>query len=372
MISQEDLQELLALESESAPVVSLYLDTNTAQTSSETIKRQARAMLKEAECPDEDVEAIENYLDLAYHWDKPGLAVFSCAGEDYFRSFPAAVSFRNRVRVGTRPHVKPLAHLLDHYAHYGVAVVDRVGARYFEYHLGELQDSAGTMGEDVRKLKRGGGSARGGAAGSGQRGGQGARHEAEVAQRNLRDAAEVAEQFFNGKPIRRLFIGGTTENVAQFRELLSKRMQSRIAGTFAIDMTAGEHEVREQSLELLQEANQRREQELVDQLITTAAKGGNAVTGLADTLRTVSEGRVQTLILSDGYRAPGYRHQVSHFLAVHANEAVPFGDEEQVQSVDDIVEEAVSRTIEQGGHVEIVSSSEKLDRAGRIGALLRY
>jgi hypothetical protein len=37
-----------------------------------------------------------------------------------------------------------------------------------------------------------------------------------------------------------------------------------------------------------------------------------------------------------------------------------------------VVEAAVSRTMEQGGHVEVISDNVELERAGWIGALLRY
>ena len=372
MIRQEDLQELLAFHTDEGQVVSLYLDADISQQTSETIKMQVRAMLKEAGDISEEAGVIEHYLDFSYDWSMPGLAIFSCANQDFFRAYTSAITFRNRVRVNNKPHLKPLTHLLDHYAYYGVIIVDRIGARFFEYHLGELQDSAGTMGEDVRKLKLGGGSTRGGGTSSttGQRGGQGGRHEEEVVLRNMRESAAAAQQFFSDKPIRRLFLGGTAENVALLRDNLSKQLQSRVAGTFAVDMTAGEHEVRERSLGLLRQANAAREQELVKRMITIAAKGGAAVIGLDATLKTVSEGRVQTLVISDGYRSPGYSDAGSNFLTAYEGDTSPYGDE--LVKVPDVVEAAVSRTMEQGGLIEIVSDSPELEEAGRIGALLRY
>jgi peptide subunit release factor 1 (eRF1) len=372
MIRQEDLQELLQFEAEEGDVVSLFLDADTSQQTSELVKKQAKALLKEAGDIDQDASDIEQYLDFSYDWNMPGLAIFSCSRQEFFRTYTSAVAFRNRVRVNNKPYLKPLSHLLDHYSHFGVIVVDRIGARFFEYHLGELQNSEGTMGEDVRKLKLGGGSARGAGTSSttGQRGGQGGRHEEEVIQRNMREAAAVAQQFFAGKSIRRLFIGGTAENVAQLREYLSKQLQSRVSGTFAIDMTAGEHEVRERSLELLRQANIEREQELVENMITTAAKGGNAVVGLDATLASISEGRVQTLVISDGYSQPGYADIESNYLTAYEGKSSPSGGE--LVKVADVVEAAISSTMEFGGSVEIITDSPQLETAGRIGALLRY
>jgi peptide subunit release factor 1 (eRF1) len=372
MITHEELQELIAFDGGDSQIVSVYLNTDTGEQSSETIKLQARSLLKEAGDFPEDFEKIEAYLELSFDWAKPGLAIFSCAKKGFFRSFPTAVSYRNRVRIGSKPHVKPLAHLLEYYANYGVIVVDKVGARFFEYHLAELQDKAGTMGEEIRKTKQGAGSGRAGAStsGTGTRGGQ-SRHEEEAVQRNLRETADAAGRFFAGKAIRRLFIGGTAENVAQFREHLAKQLQSRIAGTFAIDMTAGEHEVRKQTIKLMQEANARREGSLVQNMITSAAKGINATIGLDNTLKAVGEGRVQTLVISDGYRTPGFVHDSSPFLTVHDDAEAPYNDGSW-QRVNDVIEAAVHRTMEQGGQVEIVSENAQLEEAGQIGALLRY
>ena len=372
MITEQDLQELLAYDARGGHVVSLYLDVDRSQQTADMIKKQSRSMLKDITVGDRDSEAIENFLDYAFDWGKPGLAIFSCSSDDYFRDYQVSVPFRNRARVGKKPYIKPLTHLLDYYAHYGVIAVDRVGARFFEYHVGELENMGGTMGDDVRKLKSGGGSTRGGgsSASTGQRGGQGGRNEEEVILRNMRETAVAASEFFANKPIRRLFLGGTAENVALLRDNLTKQLQSRIAGTFPIDMSAGEHEVRQRSLELLREANLNREQKLVNQMITTAAKGGQAVIGLDATLKNISEGRVQTLVISDGYHSTGFIDEQRSILSAYERVDSPFADD--MVKMDDIVEAAVSRTMEQGGTVEVISDSDELEQVGRIGALLRY
>lgn len=365
MFTQENLDELLAFDAGDDHVVSLYVNADPSDHPMETIKLQVRGLLKEVEAP-EDVERIEQYFDLVHDWGKPGVAIFSCSAQDFFRAYQTAVPFRNRVRIKSKPYVKPLLHLTKYYANYGVILIDRVGARFFDFHLGELQDTAGAMGEDVRKLKHGHGSSA-----AGRRGGQGgARQEDEQAQRNMRDAAEAAGHFFARKNIRRLFIGGTSENVAQFREMLPRQLQSCFAGAFPVDMDAGEQEVRERSLELLHELNAEREQRLVEQMLTNAARGSAAVTGLGPTLRMVSDGRVDTLLVSDGFRKPGFRHPASGYLAETADDDV-FGNAD-FEPVPDVVDEAVTRTLEQGGHVEVISDNAELEGAGRIGALLRY
>lgn len=372
MFSQDHMQELLTYDGNGDGVVSVYLDTDSTRQSVEAIKLTARGLLKEIQPQHEkEAQTIERYLDLSYDWSRPGLAIFCGQGGSFFRSYPSPVAFRNRLRLGPRPYVKPLAHFLDHYAHFGVILVDRVNGRFYEYHLGELQATDSFSGAEVRKAKRGGGSSavgrRGGGGTSGPGGGD---HEEEIAARNLRDCAAAAGRFYADRPIRRLFLGGTSETVAQFRDLLPKQLQSCLAGSFAVDMDMGEPEVRRRALELLRQVNAEREDQLVERLITLHAMGANAVLGLDDTLQAVSEKRVEALIIGDGYRWPGYVQESSGFVV--ANLARSPLTESELSEVEDVVDAAVAQTVAQGGHVEIIADHPSLEAAGRIGAILRY
>lgn len=367
MSRQDQLQSLLTLDAGPNKVVSVYLDTDSSRQSTEAIRLQARTMLKETcSALEADAAAIERYLDYSFDWSKPGLALFSCAEQGFFEAHPIAVSFRNRVRVADKPYVKHLAHFLDYYATYGVVLVDRLGVRFLVFDLGELIETEGHLGEEVRRLKSGQGPMT-----MGIRGGLGGdRHEEEVAHRNMREAAAAAQAFFAKRPVRRLFLGGQTTAVSEFRDLLPKQLQSCIAGTFNIDSNATEHEVGQRALRLLREANEEREAKLVQTLVDQHGQGGNAVVGLDDTLQAVCDRRVQTLLISDGFRSPGYKEEGMRFVVANLAKS-PLSDQELVE-VNDVVETAVTYTIEQGGHVEVVSGNPHLESVGRIGAILRY
>jgi peptide subunit release factor 1 (eRF1) len=267
-----------------------------------------------------------------------------------------------------RPYVKPLADLLDLYGNYGVAVVDKQGARLFSFHLGELQEQEGTLGESVRKIKRGGASSFPGRRGGGT--GQ-TRDAEEIAERNLKESARFAAGFFKGNRVRRVLIGGTDENVAQFRTLLPKTWQSLVVGTFPMDMNAGHTQVLERATATVAAREREREAHMVQVLITTAAKGREAVIGLDDTLGAVHDGRIQTLVLSEGFRAPGYRCPGCRFVTSEKLEGCPFCGQ-PFEKIDDAVEHAVRRVISAGSEVEVVHGVPDLEHAGRIGAMLRY
>ncbi|MCL4868118.1 MAG: hypothetical protein KJ063_04045 [Anaerolineae bacterium] len=367
MFVEQQLHELLDFSANGNRVLSLYVDTDLRHQPVETIKLQVRSLLREAKGTNqEDVERIESYFDTTYDWKQPGIALFSCLKQGFFKAYPVAVSFRNRIRLGTTPYVKPLAHFVEHYAHYGVILVDKVGARFFDFHLGELVGEGMYEGEAVRGLKRGHGSSA-----TGMRGGQGGgRQEEETILRNIREIANHAERFFRSNKIRRLFLGGTQENIALLREYLPKQMQTFVAGTFTLDIDANEAEVNEQALQRLREVNNAREEQLVQMMITAAAKAGQAVVGLDDTLQAVSQGRVQHLVVSDGYRQPGYRYDATQFVTV--NLALSPYPEHDLQPVDDVIDAAVTYTMAHGGRVEVISDNPALDKVGHIGAILRY
>jgi peptide subunit release factor 1 (eRF1) len=92
--------------------------------------------------------------------------------------------------------------------------------------------------------------------------------------------------------------------------------------------------------------------------------------GLDETLQAVSDKRIQTLIISDGFRTPGYVHDASGFVV--ANLARSPLAEEELTAVDDVIDAAVMQSMTQGGHVEVISENPELERIGRIGAILRY
>jgi peptide subunit release factor 1 (eRF1) len=296
------------------------------------------------------------------------MAVFSAAGGAYFRAYPLAIPLRSRVRVSSQPYVKPLVNLFDSYGSYGVVLVDQQEARLFYFHLGQLREEGGLMGEGIRRTKSGGGSQA-----PGRRGGSSGmtRHTAEQAERNMREAADFAVRFLRENRVRRVLIGGTEGNVALFLNLLPKAWQSLVVGAFPIDLSAGHTEVLERATEVAAAAERKREARLVDQVVTAAAKGQAGVVRLEDTLGAVHEGRVHTLALLDGLQSPGYRCQGCGYLTVQALDGCPFCGNIFVE-IPDAVEMAVNRVMRDGGEVEIVQESPVLESVGGIGAILRY
>jgi peptide chain release factor subunit 1 len=366
MFTEHDLWELLDFKTDH-PVLSVYLNTDPSQGSADAYKLRLRSMLKDVNL-EKDVQIVENYFDFEFDWSGRSVAVFSCQPEDFFRAYSFAVSIEDRLRISQRAHVKPLADLLDSYGGYGVALVDKIDARLFYFHLGELLEEEELSGESVRRTKRGGGSQalgrRGGAAGQ-------TNYSQEVAERNIKEAAEFAARFFSEFNVRRVMIGGTEENVTVFRNHLPKSWQSLVVGNFPINKNASQAEVMQRALEVGREAERIKQVKLVQTIVSNAGKGRGGVVDLEDTLNAVHDGRVHSLVIREGYRAPGYRCQGCGYLTSEQLDKCPFCENE-FDEISDAVDLAVRRVMLESGEVEVIRDSEKIDDFNEIGALLRY
>lgn len=366
MLTESDQKELLEFTATS-PVLSVYLNTDPSAGNADAYRLRLRNMMKEVNLP-QDIEAIERYFKTEYNWSGRGVAVFSCAPQGFFRAYPLAVPVRDMIAAGDRPAIKPLADLRDSFGGYGVVLVDKQGARVFSFHLGQLTEQEGVLGEAVKHTKQGGASTR-----PGSRGGvAGQTHYVEeVIERNMKAAVDFAVRFFEINHVRRVLIGGTDENVALFKSLLPKAWQSLVVGTFPMSMTASHIDVLGKALQAGRDAETLRIDRLVERVISGASQGGSGVVGLADTLSSLNDGRVQTLVVLDGFETPVYRC-VSCGRMTHEKRLTCAVCEGQIEMFPDGVELATSVALRTGGDVQTVCESPALLEAGSIGATLRY
>lgn len=369
MFGKKDLHELAEYRSRHT-VLSLYLNTDPTHQATEEYKLALRKLLKETngQASAKDIAAVERFVDFEYDWKGRGIAIFSCAAEDYWQQYSLAVPVESRAIVSDKPFITPLASLWDTYGRFAVSIVDRQGARLLLFQMGELIHEEGTMGEEVRRVKKGRGSAS-----AGRRGGDGgisARREDEVAARNLKEAAEMTVAFCETHRPRNLLLAGTESTLAQFKSNLPRVWADRAIGAFSVDMAENQNEIRNRAFSILEHVEAERKIALADAVITAAAKSSNGVVRLGDTLNAVHQGRAKTLVVAQGYHAPGYRCIGCGHITDRRTKTCSFCSGEIVE-ISNAVEAAVSQALELGSKVEIVRDHPRLNEVG-IGALLRY
>jgi peptide subunit release factor 1 (eRF1) len=366
MFTEIQLKELAGITTKS-PALTVYLNTDPALGNADTIKLRLRTLLKDVEL-EKDIEIVQDYFESNHPWTGRGIAIFSCKADGYFRTIPLGVSVRDLVFTGDRFSVKPLADLMDIYGGYGVILVDRQGARVFHFDMGELVEQEGILGTLVKHTKRGGSSTI-----TGQRGGTAGQtgYEDEIVERNMKEVASFASRFFEEKHVRRVLIGGTDDNVSHFRSLLPKTWQSLVIGTFPMSMTTSHSDVFAKALQIGKEVEAARDLQMVRVVLSQAGKGTGAEIGFENTLRAISQSRVQTLVVTEGFRQSAHHCTGCGRLTIHSN---PLCKDcgSQIIPVEDGVELAVSAVMRSGGNVQIVPNMIDFEKAGNIGALLRF
>jgi peptide chain release factor subunit 1 len=368
MLSQHDLQQLASYQG--SDVLSLYINVDPTRQTNDEYRLALRHLLKSVNgtALPEDVTQIETYFDHEYDWSGRSVALFSAQKSDFWRAYPLALPLANYIHIGHKPYIAPLMAVWDTYGSYGVALIDRLGVKLMVYQMGELMEVEGTMGEEVRSVKTGRGSSMVGHRGGSE--GHTARRVAEVIRRNVKESAAMAASVFAASQCKQILIGGADEVANEFMAALPAPWPDRVAGTFAAAIDTPEDQLREITLSILAENARRREHELADKVITAAAKGANGVARLDDTLSAARDGRIQMLLVAEGYEAPGYRCNQCGYVTTQELQPCPFCGG-TFTHISHAVEAMIEQIVAQGSEIRIINDHAQLKEAG-VAALLRY
>jgi peptide subunit release factor 1 (eRF1) len=268
----------------------------------------------------------------------------------------------SRVVIDHAPAVGELEVLLREHEPMGVLLADRQRARMFVFELGELVERSELFEAVPRDLD---------VRGERDRGSDLKQVVETHTQQHLRHAARVAFEVWNQHPFRHLVVGACDPHIrAQLESNLHPYLRSRLCGQITLPVTAGHTEVLAAAQAAEAEVERRREAELVERLRAAVASGRRAVAGLGPVMDGLSAHRVDTLVLSKGYAAPGWRCRACDTLAAIGPRCK--GCRGEMVPVDDVVEDAIEEALAQSCQVEICVGNADLDVMGRIGALLRY
>lgn len=366
MLDNTALSKLLEFRSQH-DVASLYLNLDPSEGNIDLHKLRLRKLIEEIRS-EADRQVISEFYESKREWRGRALVLFSCAADNFFETYTLQIPVRDMVRTDKSPYVKPLIDLVDSFGNYGVALLNKQSLRLLVVHLGELLAGTEVAGEQIRHVKHGGASTVPGR----QSIGAGRTHyEDELEERNMRSFVESAVQFFEKNGIKRILLGGTDDNVSMFQALLPKHWQGMVYSTFAFTKTDREIDLVQKALSIGEQVERRREDELVEMLITAAAKGKEGVVSLNETLGAMHAGQVQTLLVDKDFHAPAFQCENCGFLTAYNvyNQCIYCGH--VVTQIPDAIDMAVQQVIQSGGEVEIVVDNPAMQKIG-IGALLRY
>lgn len=370
-IRERTIRDLAAFRGERAPVTSVYLDVDgrrrirprDCELALERLIRpvRERAQRDGAASVTADLRRIEDHVRAGIDRSNVrGVAFFACDAHGFWEVVELAVPVRDRIVVNHAPFVRELEAVVTRHEPLAVLLVDRQQARLLLFDQGELLDKQ-DLAEDLPRHDDDGGRL-----GKDQVAG----HAAAAAQRHLRHAAAAAFALFSEPGFEHLVIGGPDEITAELVRELHPYLQERIAARVPLAVHCSDDDIRQAAEQVEARVQREREAAVVERLRTAVGTGAGGVAGLAGVLDALVARRIDTLVVSDGFEAPGWRCPGCAWVGTVGRRCPVCGN--TMEAVADVVEEAVEDALTQACRVAICRDNADLDVLGRVGALLRY
>lgn len=380
MILKHELDELLSRgEDAESPVLSVYLNVNQGQmenlnrgfeTALKNVLREAERRSAENGARKEFQSDAEEVVSFIRNYVPSGrtLVAFCDVSSGYFWHKSLRVPLDNQAQWLPAPYLRPLIEARDEFERYAVVLTDRAHARMFIVFFDEVEEHREVMAEDDVKHFDASGKDRIWSQMSNQR------KSDQHASAHLKNVADIMDHWAEEKRFDRLLIGGPADAQNELEKILSERLKKRLIGTLTLAVDAPEHDVIAAATQKAVAFERAYEMDLVDRLITAAAKNGQAVRGIEETLTAATEGRIRSLVYAQGYQAAGGRCTQCHVRLPEQPEQCPHCSG-GVTAEPDLVEYLVSSVARTGGAVEQVrqEASDRLsEEAAGIAAFLRF
>lgn len=370
---EEVLTRLIEFDSGGMPVVSLYLNAQANQHGRDQYDRfirrefSARAKTFEPRTPEgesfrRDAERIEKYLAEEVRPSASGIAIFACAGKDDF-FLPVQVDLpieRHQLFAFNKPHLYPLARLMNEYRRYAVLVADTNRARIFVFGRGRIHATEEVQSETTNRSQMGGWSQM-----------RYQRHVDNLHQHHALDVVEALDRIAREEGIENVIIAGDEVIIPLLRQQMSPELARKTEDTLRLDIRATEQEIMKRTLEIFRARDAEIDQDRVAELKDAVRGTGLGVAGAADTLAALANGQVDELFLTAGINEfqPEPDEVRSVLAAYQADEGVETLDAAKPRVV---VDEIIRRAKETGARINFIEDTSLLNEMGGVGATLRY
>ena len=316
----------------------------------------------ERQALEEDVKRVRDYLrGPSFSADGAhGLAVFAAGAGGLFETLKLPRAVDAGVLIDDSPWIEPLAGMLSD-GRWGVLLVNRRSARLLVGARDRLEQVM-SFTDEVRG--QGGTGAREHA---GREGGQSEEHE-----EHLRKAAQEAFKQLRGAPFDHLLVGVPAELRGGIEHELHSSLRERMRGFIEVDVEhSSPDDVVAAAAPAIERTERQREREKLDRLIEGVSTGGHGAAGLDETLGALNERRVETLLIAEGFVAPGSLSSASGLLHSQESGTSPVDGSDLIPRAD-IVESAIEAALAQSADVLVVRHHDDLAEHGSIGAVLRF
>jgi len=346
------------------PVLTLLMDLDperfaTAEARASEISSlvdQAHALVEAAGLEHDGHASLRALVDQAraylesgdYASGARGLALFARPEGEELLAVRLTVSVATRAVLDRWPLLAPLTR--EPATAWGVAVVDRRHARLLRGGPARLEQAGELTENDDRESHTHG-------------------YLSEEMKAHLDRTSEALRVAHRHRPLDALLLGGHQELLGEAEARLPPELGERLRGSVTVDVKATPEEVLQAARPEMEREHERRIDEAVERLGSGAAHGKGAL-GLEDVLETLTERRVEILLLEDDLVAPGVECPACGWLGPEGRDTCP-ADDTQTQRRDDVVA-ALGRAAEQDAAVLFLHERDDVRANGGIAAVLRF
>ena len=367
------LETLLDFEPVDAPVISLYLDARADQHGQQNflpfVRKQLTNRIKsydnesdEQTSLEEDFVRIVRYLESEVPAAVQGLAIFaSSKAKDWFEVGLFDAPFeRNRLFVSDRPHVYPLARLMDQYRRYAVVLADTNRAEIFVFAAGRAVEHREVENVKTKHTKIGGWSLA-----------RYQRHQENYHLQHAKEVVDMLERIVREESIEQIILAGDEATVIPLlREQMPKAIAEKVIDALSLAIDTPEHELLDESLTAFRRHDSLTDMQKVERLMNEYRGDNLGVAGVPETLAALSNGQVEEMLIAAKAESIQFdEEEVKKVLELYqTDERLP---EELGHRV--VADELVRRAnVLSSAKVTFIEDSTRLERVGGVGALLRY
>ena len=371
MITREELRQLAEVESKENAAVTFYYQPRTPQNKShreeailvkDLVKQATRQVHANGARP--DLDRILGMAEQLHGNHARAKAVFACRAQGVWREvdLPPLLP-ATQVVVNRRFHLRPLVTLAVGSPRCCVALVDREKARLFTLRAGELSELTGLFDALPRRVRTDGFA--------GYDAGHKERHIDNEAMRHFKHVAERLRELQARQGCEAFIIGCRDETWPELEPHLHPYIRQRLIGRFAVDPAdATLDQVKEQAERVLREHQEAQRQGLVREVVGKAQRDARGTVGLRRVLESLERGEVQTLLIGREFSARAVECvNCGHLDTRMVKSCAVCGHE--TRELDDVGDALVRRAL-RGGLDFVLIQDEALEKAGNIGALLRF
>lgn len=310
-----------------------------------------------------DLERIRKFCDQNLgSQNSSGIAVFSCSNDNFWEDFTLPDPPKNRIVFDRNPYVRPLSAILGLHYRLCVLTFNRKQAKWYDVTLGEISLMDEMESDVPGRVKEGGWEG----------------YESKKIERHieahfhdfLKKITQKTFSILKNNDFDWLFLGCRDEYFQKFIGFLHPYLKERMKAKLKINPSDAPNKILKQVLTLKKKLKEEEQNEMMNRFVSELERGGLAVSGLKNTLRSLNRSEVDTLLVTRYFTMPG--KMCSKCQLLFADEATCPACGQKTRSLIDVMDEAVEAALDKKCKVMHIEAPSNLRKYGNVGALLRF